>query len=200
MIQAPVGTDQLDPTNPVEGFAFNIDDSGGGGMINTQIPGLGLTEVGLPATVEQPHGPGTLPLILTWSPDWTRFGGYRETITASASQRAITINFTIKDCGKGCLWSGVISRVATPKLDGNSVSNFGSSKWAGLAYQNHGLMLSAPDTSLGCGGVDPTGASSEAYQNCGGNPFTGTGAIFSLYSFDTSGGHQAKQTFTYRVF
>jgi hypothetical protein len=200
MIQAPVGTNHLDPANPVEGFAWNIDDSGGGQMVGAMIPGLGVTRLGLPNTFQQPGGPGTLPLIITWSADWNRFGGFRETITANASHRTITLNLTIKDCGSGCLWSGFISRVATTKLDGNSVSNFGSSKWAAFAFLNHGLMLSVPDTSLGCGGIDSTGASSTVYETCGGGSFTGTGAIFADYSFDTSGGHRATQTFTYGVF
>jgi hypothetical protein len=198
MIQAPVGTNHLDPTNPVEGYAYYIDDGSGGQMVGGNIPGLGQTYT--PDTVQQPGGPGTLPLIFTWSPDWNRFGGFRETITASPSRRTITVNFTIKNCGTDCPWEGYISRVAAPKPDGNSVGHYGSSKWAGFAYLKHGLMLSVPDISLGCGGIDRTGASSTVYETCGGGYFTGTGAIYADYFFSTRPGYPVTFTFTYSVF
>ncbi len=194
MIQSGIGTNHLDATNPVEGFAWAIFDSGGGQSTGAQIPGLGDHLAGTP-TFSQPNGPGTLPLIASW-PGF----GFTEKITASAKDRTITINFKVTDCGAGCEWEGYISRAANPVVDGKTVNNYGSSSWAGLALANHGLSLSMPETAPGCGGIDPAGASHSAYQTCGGQPFTGTGAIYADSSFSTLHTHHASVTFVYRVF
>lgn len=121
MIQSPIGTNHLDPVNPVEGFAWFISDSSGGQASGAQIPGLNDTTAGVP-TFSEPKGTGTLPLIATY-PGW----GFQETINASPAQRTITINFKITDCGFGCAWEGAFSMAANPELDGNSANNFGSS-------------------------------------------------------------------------
>ena len=46
MIQSPIGTNHLDATKPVEGFAWLISDSSGGQAQGAQIPGLGDTLAG----------------------------------------------------------------------------------------------------------------------------------------------------------
>jgi len=194
MIQSPIGTNHLDATNPVEGFAWYISDNGGGTSAGSQIPGLGETNAGLPAFTE-PKGAGTLPLIASWK-DF----GFKETISANPMERTITINFDIADCGPGCEWEGYFSRAANPELDGTKINSYGSSSWAGFAFLNHGLMLSMPETSPGCGGIDPAGASTSVYESCGGQPFTGTGAVYGDSFFSTEHTHHAAFTFTYRVF
>ena len=55
MIQSPIGTNYLDATTLVEGFAWFIQDSSGGQASGTQIPGLGLVDAGFP-TFSQPKG------------------------------------------------------------------------------------------------------------------------------------------------
>ena len=197
MIQSPIGTNHLDATNPVEGFAWYIDDNGGGTSYGSQIPGLGQTDSGVP-TFSEPKGAGKLPLVASW---FGQFGfGFKETITANPTDRTITIKFVIVDCGRDCEWEGYLSRAANPELDGNKVNHYGSTAWAGLAFLNHGLTLSMPETSPGCGGIDPAGASTSVYSTCGGDPFTGTGAIYADAFFSTEKTHHAELTFTYRVF
>jgi hypothetical protein len=192
MIQSPIGTNHLDPVNPVEGFAWFIQDSSGGQASGAQISGVD-TGAGFP-TFSQPNGPGTLPVIASYSGD-----GFVETINANPTQRTITTTFKIRDCGFDCEWEGSFSRAANPELDGKSVNNFGSSGYAGFAFLNHGLMLSQPEPA-GCGGIDPAGTQDSVYETCGGQPFTGTGAIYSAGGFSTQRTHHATLTFIYRVF
>jgi len=197
MIQAPLGTNHLDATKPVEGFAWFIADAQGGQAQGTQIPGLGQTDAGV-ATFSQPKGPGTLPLI-------ANLLGFQETITADPKNRTITITFKVTDCGFDCEWEGFFSRAANTALDGQSVNSFASSDYAGFGFLKHGLMLSMPDFSakgafVGCGGIDPAGASTSVYETCGGSSFTGGGAIYADAFFTTMHTHHATLTYTYRVF
>jgi len=120
MIQSPAGTNHLDVANPVEGFAWFIQDSSGGRSSGEQIPGL--NDISSVPTFSQPKGPGTLPLIATYSSL-----GFQQTITANPADRSITTTFKITDCGFGCAWEGAFSMAANPELDGNSANNFGSS-------------------------------------------------------------------------
>ena len=191
MIQSPVGTNHLDPANPVEGFAWLIQDSSGGRASGAVISGVDISTL---PTFTQPNGPGTLPVIATYSGF-----GFQETINASPAQRTITTTFKITDCGFDCVWFGNFSRAANPELDGKTVNNFGSSQYAAFAYLNHGLMLSQPEPA-GCGGIDPTGTKDGVYETCGGAPFNGTGAIYSAGGFSTQRTHHATLTFIYRVF
>ena len=197
MIQSPIGTNHLDATNPVEGFAWIINDSSGGTAQGTQIPGLGFTNAGT-ATFSEPKGSGRLPLIANMS-------SFTETITADPIARTITLTLKVRDCGPDCEWEGNISRVANAEMDGKTVNSFASSKYAGFAFLNHGLMLSMPEFDArgiygGCGGVDPNGASEDAYQSCGGSQFTGSGAIYAEGFFSILHTHSATYTYTYRVF
>ena len=88
---------------------------------------------------------------------------------------------------------------ANPEMDGKTANNFGSSAYAGFAYLNHGLMLGQPEPA-GCGGIDPGGTADTVYETCGGQPFSGTVAIYSSAFFSTLGTHHATMTFVYRVF
>ena len=171
MIQSPIGTNRLNATNPIDGFAWLIDDSGGGEARGAQIPGLGDTLAGV-ATFSEPQGPGTLPLIANF-PGF----GFQETITASPSQRSITIRFKITDCGFDCQWEGSFSMAANPEMDGKTVNNFGNSAYQGFAYLNHGLMLGQPEPA-GCGGVDPGGRQTRCTTAAADSPSPARGRLF----------------------
>jgi len=192
MIQSPIGTNQLNATTPVEGFEYiYVDESGGGGSI-FQVPGIGSTDAGKP-TFTQPNGAGKLPLIATWPAGF----GLKETITANPMARQILITFTITDCGAGCSYSGNFVRVAGPELDGQTTANYAASGFAGIAYQNHGLLV---ESTGPCGGIVQGTISDLTNANCGGTPFTGTGGIFSQVFFATVPNHHATMKFTYQVF
>ena len=197
-IQSPIGVDHLDSLNPVEGWTALIIDDGGGGDGGVVIPGLGTTTWTNPPAVQQPNGPGTLPLIFDYegtSP--------REIISADPSYRTVYITLIIRSCGD-CFWSGSVSRVANTKADGNSTNTFGHSAFAAFGYFNHGLMLSVGEntTTNACAGIDPNGTSTSAYLDCGTDTlFTGTGGrVFTHWTFVSYLGSPVTMKATYRVF
>lgn len=193
-IQSPIGVNHLDPANPVEGWSAWIVDNGGGQDGGAIIPGLGVV-MGWPPPVRQPHGPGTLPLIFEYG------GNHRETVTAAPEQRAIFLTLTIWSCFD-CYWAGTVSRVANIRPDGNSTGNFANSWFAAFGYVKHGVMLSVAEGAA-CAGTDPNGTSEWAYQ-CPeiytNNPFTGPGAVFGSWAFDSYRGKRMSMRATYRVF
>ena len=94
MLQAQIGVDHLDPTNPIEGYVYYFNISGNDNFFGgCQVPNLPNPGNCLPqtATFSQPNGPGTLPLIA--------FDGTgKPTITANPSQRQVVIT-TVVDIG-----------------------------------------------------------------------------------------------------
>jgi hypothetical protein len=90
-IQSPIGVNHLDPNNPVEGWEGNITDNSGGSDGFSVIPGLGIVPGPRLPVVQQPHGPGTLPLIFDYDGD----GFFVERIDAAPYRREITMTLTI---------------------------------------------------------------------------------------------------------
>jgi len=195
-IQSPIGVNHLDPANPVEGWTGAIRDNSGGGDGFSIVPALGLVDP-RPPVVRQPHGPGTLPLIFDFGGD----GYYVERIDAVPYQREITLTLTIHSCYADCYWQGTISKVANIRPDGNSTGNFAHSAFAAFGYVTHGVMLSV-DEGKGCAGTDPNGASATPYDICSvsNTPFSGPGAVFTSWGFQSYNGHPESMRATYRVF
>ena len=62
-LQSPIGNEQLDPTNPLEGFSLN--DLSGLEILDLQIfPGFYVNQG--PPSVTQPKGTGKLPIIFKY--------------------------------------------------------------------------------------------------------------------------------------
>jgi hypothetical protein len=185
MIQSPVGNNLLDPNNPIEGLSVALVDSGEAALTYTQIPGLGMTDLGLPDLIGPAKGPGTFPLVAKWTVCPGQCGTMVETITANMVTHTITMKYVLTDTETigcppswgfpGCTWQVAFSKVAVPVLGKGKASNFGSSASAGFAFLDQGLMLSGP-----CGGVDPAGVSQFPYLGCQETVFQGTGAIYAI--------------------
>lgn len=198
-IQSPIGVNHLDPVNPVEGWAANIQDGEGGNDGATVIPGLGVVDFVNPPVVTQPNGPGTLPLIFDYDA-----GYFVEKIDALPNQRQIVLMLAIHSCPESdCNWFGWVSRVTNIRADGNSTSNFAHSSFAAFGYVNHGVAISVDESlQFPCAGTDPNGASSTAYNDCSisNTPFNGPGAVFGSWSFQSQAGQREYMKATYRVF
>lgn len=200
----------LASSNAVEGWEAMVFDIQGGTYNPIVYPGLGHSS---PATVSQPHGPGTLPI--TFNP-FGRYGyGVSNTFTADPAAKTITIKMTIKDCGLNCRWYGWVHRAANIRIDDNSQNYLGNSMKAAIAYLTNGVALSGAGGQYPCPGVVPdvSNTISVAFNNdpkfCMGNggvakPTTlQQGAVFSEVEFDTGyvpGSHTSVLTFTYKLF
>lgn len=208
-LQSPIGVNHLDPVNPVEGWTGNITDNDGGGDGFNVIPGLGLVDFLQLPIVQQPHGPGTLPLIFQYDP----YGVYVERVDAVPYQREIIFTLTIHSChgsvrnGTECNWAGPVSKVANIRPDGNNTGNFAHSTFAAFGYVTHGVMLSVDETDVGvaingCAGTDPNGASATPYEDCSvsSTPFVGPGAVFTSWDFRSYNGQYVSMRARYRVF
>jgi hypothetical protein len=193
-IQSPIGVNHLDAANPVEGWSAYIVDDGGGQDGGAVIPGLGALSWTSPPTVQQPNGPGTLPLIFVYTD-----GNFSEVVNAAPGQRMIFLTLRIHSCWN-CYWFGTVSRVANIRADGNSTGNFAHSSFGAFGYVAHGVMLSVAETA--CAGTDPNGASVATYMDCSisNTPFTGPGAVFSSWVFYSGRGTPMTMKATYRVF
>jgi hypothetical protein len=89
MLQAPIGVDHLDPTNPIEGYVYYFSIEGNDNFFGgCQVPNLQGECFPQPASFTQPHGPGTLPLI-------ANDGTAKTIITANPSERQVIITTAV---------------------------------------------------------------------------------------------------------
>src|ERR1700687_227996 len=185
----------LASSNAVEGWEAMVNDikaaSGNPGV----CPRLGYS---LPATVSQPHGPGTLPI--TFNPLGQGYG-ISNTFTADAAAKTITIKMTIRDCGFDCRWYGWVHRAANIRIGDKSQNYLGNSANAAIAYLTNGVALSG-----GCSGIVPDVSNTIGVylsgSGCGAAKPTNLqqGAVFTEVPFDTGGTHSSVLTFTYKLF
>jgi hypothetical protein len=192
-LQSPIGVNHLDPNNPIEGFASNIGDDGGGQDGAIVVPGLDLS-YGQPPKVTQPRGPGKLPLIFEYDSNW------REVVTATPDARMVHFTVVMRSCFN-CYWMGTISRIANIEADGNTTNTFAQSLFAGFGFLQHGVMLSVGQNPSGCAGVTAGGVVASAYWDCPATaPFSGTGGVFTSTAVYSYRGHPTSVKTSYQVF
>jgi hypothetical protein len=189
-LQNPVGNEQLDAANPLEGFS--VTDTSGSIPLNMTIyPGFDTSQG--PPTVKQPVGAGKLPIVFTYTYGDVKLGQVISIVTATPADK--TVVFTMKvgkyvfqqyTCG-----SGPIVRRAGLLVDGQGGNVFDSSGYAASSYNpvGHGVVLSG----VSCSGQ---GVCGPAYGSVG-SAF-GQNEVQEQGSFDTVGLSTA--VFSYKAF
>lgn len=183
---------QLDPVNPIEGWGFCDKEDISFGRCEYMIPGLGLTDLGLPL-VSQPQGPGKLPIVFSWRV----FYPYKwivESVTADPKRETVT--FTIATPVyryEGSSPFGPIWRIAQIEADGAASSSFQNSANAAFAFQpsGSGVMLT---------GKTIFGSSKGMYgtSGCTGPMPSSGGAICNVNYYFTES--KTILTFEYKIF
>ncbi len=185
-LQSPIGTEHLDPANPLEGFEV-YDNTDSVPVDLTVFPGFSVTQG--PSSVNQPKGPGKLPIVFTYE------GGNisnRDTITVTATPTEKTVVFKMT-VGKYVYQSnrgfGNVTRMAGLLVDGLSNDIFANSGFAAFSYNptGRGVMISGSYCAgfgQGCG--ETSGYVSNQYgQNVvqGGGWFATGGASTEVFSY-----------------
>lgn len=185
-LQSPIGTEHLDPANPLEGFGVYDETLTVGDLV--VFPGFNVTQG--PSAVKQPNGPGKLPIVFTYK------GGNIlnvDTITVTATpiqktvQFAMTVGKYIFQFNSGF---GPVTRKAGLLVDGLGTNVFASSAYAAFSYnpKGHGVMISGSFCAMGCG---------ESYGYVGTD--YGQNVVQEQGQFDTQFG-SSREVFSYKVF
>lgn len=189
-LQSPIGTEHLDPSNPLEGFVIQ-DVTDLVPVSLTVLPGFNVDQG--PSSVEQPKGAGKLPIIFTYEGGNIR---NRDTIavTATPIEKTVTFSMTVgKYIYQYSSGFGPVVRLAGLLVDGSSSDVFANSEYAAFSYNpmGHGVMISGSAcverNSAPCGQVG--GLVSQSY---------GQKTVQANGSFQTSTG--SSDVFSYRVF
>jgi hypothetical protein len=192
-LQSPLGTEHMDPNNPLEGFTI-YDQTDSVPVDLVILPGFEATQS--PYAVVQPKGSGKLPIVFTYKGGSI---GNTDTITVTANPSEKTVVFTMT-VGKYVFQynagSGQVSRIAGLFVDGLDTDVFANSGYSGFSYnpEGHGVMISgsfcAPPKHKTCGEIQ--GAVSNNYEGYGQDVVVGEGYFYTL--------GESTDVFTYRVF
>jgi hypothetical protein len=140
-LQSPIGTEHLDPANPLEGFEI-YDQTESVPVDLVVLPGFSVTQG--PSSVEQPKGAGQLPIVFTYEGGNIR---NRDTITVTATpiEKTVTFSMTVgKYIFQYNAGFGPVTRIAGLLVDGSSSDVFANSEYAAFSYNptGHGVMIS----------------------------------------------------------
>jgi hypothetical protein len=190
-LQSPLGTEHLDPANPLEGFEVH-DDTYSVPVDLVVIPGFNVSQG--PSSVKQPNGPGKLPIIFIYE-GGNIFNRDTITVTATPIERTVTFSMTVgRYVFQYNSGSGPVIRVAGLLVDGSSTNTFANSAFAAFSYNptGHGVMISGSSCQIphNCG--ENSGHVYQNYQNYGQNVVLGKGFFYTL--------GESTQVFSYKVF
>jgi len=188
-LQSPLGTEHLDSANPLEGFQV-FDESESVPVDLVIFPGFEVTQA--PSAVNQPKGPGKLPIIFTYEGGKI---GNRDTITVTANPSEKTVVFTMT-VGKYIFQFnagfGSVTRNAGLFVDGLDTNTFANSGLAAFSYNpaGHEVTISGSwCTTRANQCAESSGYVSQKY---------GQKAVQEQGRFDTGG--KSTAVFSYKVF
>ena len=172
-LQSPIGNEQLDPTNPLEGFS--LTDNSGFTDVGVDIyPGFHVGEG--PPTVKQPKGPGKLPIIF-------KYKHVTSTVTAVPTDKSVVFTMTVGRIDYQYEWGwGPFYRAAGLLVDGLGNNTFANSGFAAFSYNpaGHEVMISGAFTTQSHGSGEAYGSVAQNYMDYGQYAVIETGAFVSV--------------------